>query len=87
MSSEELIRNADVAMYRAKQAGKQRYELFETGMEAPVLRRHGLKQRLRDAVREESFVVHYQPIVALGGGRGCGVRGARALARWPARLR
>jgi diguanylate cyclase (GGDEF)-like protein len=79
VAPEELIRNADVAMYRAKQVGKRGYELFEPGMEVPVLRRHGLKQRLREAVRESSFVVHYQPIVALGTGQ---VVACEALVRW-----
>jgi diguanylate cyclase (GGDEF)-like protein len=76
---EELIRNADVAMYRAKQAGKHGYELFEPGMEVSVLKRHGLKQRLREAARDESFVVHYQPIVALKTGE---VVACEALVRW-----
>jgi diguanylate cyclase (GGDEF)-like protein len=79
VSPEELIRNADVAMYRAKQASKRGWELFESGMEVPVLKRHGLKQRLREAVREESFQVHYQPIVELGTGR---VAASEALVRW-----
>jgi diguanylate cyclase (GGDEF)-like protein len=79
ISHEELIRNADVAMYRAKQASKRGWELFESGMEVPVMRRHGLKQRLREAVREDSFQVHYQPIVELETGR---VSASEALVRW-----
>jgi diguanylate cyclase (GGDEF)-like protein len=79
MSSEELIRNADVAMYRAKRQCTHGYELFEAGMEIPVMRRHGLKQRLRDAIREDSFVVQYQPIVELETGR---VTACEALVRW-----
>jgi diguanylate cyclase (GGDEF)-like protein len=79
ITPEDLIRNADVAMYRAKQASKRGYELFEAGMEVPVLKRHGLKQRLREAVREDSFVVHYQPIVELGTGK---VTASEALVRW-----
>jgi diguanylate cyclase (GGDEF)-like protein len=79
ISTEELIRNADVAMYRAKQASKRGYEVFESGMEVPVLRRHGLKQRLREAVREDSFMVHYQPIVDLDSGE---VAACEALVRW-----
>jgi diguanylate cyclase (GGDEF)-like protein len=77
--ADELIRDADVAMYRAKQRGKHRYELFEPGMETAVLKRHGLKQRLREATRNDSFVVHYQPIAALDTGD---VVAAEALVRW-----
>jgi diguanylate cyclase (GGDEF)-like protein len=77
-SAEELVRNADLAMYRAKQASTG-YELFETGMELPVLRRHGLKQRLREAAGAESFDVHYQPILQLGTGA---VTAHEALVRW-----
>ena len=80
VSPEELIRNADVAMYRAKHEGKLRYELFESGMEVPVKNRHRLKVRLRDAVRDDAFVVRYQPIVELGSGR---VTACEALVRWP----
>jgi diguanylate cyclase (GGDEF)-like protein len=78
-SPDELVRNADVAMYRAKQASKHGYELFESGMEVPVLKRHSLKQRLREAVQEDSLVVHYQPIVELGTGA---VTACEALVRW-----
>ena len=46
VSAEELIRNADLAMYRAKYESKDRYELFESGMELPVKKRHRLKVRL-----------------------------------------
>jgi diguanylate cyclase (GGDEF)-like protein len=80
MSAEELIRNADLAMYRAKNGSSHRYELFESGMEVPVKKRHRLKVRLRDAVREDSFAVHYQPIVELETGR---LAGCEALVRWP----
>ena len=80
VSPEELIRNADLAMYRAKYESKDRYELFESGMEVPVKHRHRLKVRLRDAVRDDSFIVHYQPIVELRTGR---VVASEALVRWP----
>ena len=80
VSADELIRNADLAMYRAKYDSKHRYELFESGMEVPVQKRHRLKVRLRDAVRDDSFVVHYQPIVELETGR---VAACEALVRWP----
>jgi diguanylate cyclase (GGDEF)-like protein len=78
-SPDELVRNADVAMYRAKQASNNGYELFESGMEVPVLEHHSLKQRLREAVQEDSLVVHYQPIVELDTGA---VTACEALVRW-----
>ncbi len=80
VSADELIRNADLAMYRAKYDSKHGYELFESGMEVPVQRRHRLKVRLRDAVRDDAFAVRYQPIVALDTGR---VTACEALVRWP----
>ena len=76
---EELIRNADVAMYQAKQAGKHGYALFEPGTEVPVPKRHDLKQRLMEAVKHESLVIHYQPIVELETGE---VMACEALVRW-----
>jgi diguanylate cyclase (GGDEF)-like protein len=80
LTPEELIRNADLAMYRAKYESNDRYELFESGMELPVKNRHRLKVRLKDAVRDDSFVVNYQPIVELRTGR---VAACEALVRWP----
>jgi len=80
LTPEELIRNADLAMYRAKYESSDRYELFESGMELPVKNRHRLKVCLKDAVRDDSFVVHYQPIVELATGR---VAACEALVRWP----
>ncbi|MBV9940914.1 MAG: EAL domain-containing protein, partial [Solirubrobacterales bacterium] len=80
MTPEELIRNADLAMYRAKHESKDRYELFKSDMELQVKKRHRLKVRLKDAVRDDSFVVHYQPIVELETGR---VAACEALLRWP----
>jgi diguanylate cyclase (GGDEF)-like protein len=78
LGPDELIRNADVAMYRAKQGSKRGYELFESGMEVPVMKLHALKQRLRVAVPEDSFVVDYQPIVELDSGQ---VAACEALVR------
>jgi diguanylate cyclase (GGDEF)-like protein len=80
LSPDELIRNADVAMYRAKHESKHGYELFESGMEVPVRKRHRLKLQLREAVREDAFAVHYQPIVELPTGR---IAAYEALVRWP----
>jgi diguanylate cyclase (GGDEF)-like protein len=76
---DELIRNADMAMYQAKLAGKARFELFDPAAKAAWLRRHELKEELRRAVDRGELVVHYQPIVALESGR---IAAAEALVRW-----
>jgi diguanylate cyclase (GGDEF)-like protein len=78
-SAEDLLRDADVAMYRAKGAGRGRYQVFEPGMHADVVARLELEADVRRAVEREEFVVHYQPIVALADGR---ILGVEALARW-----
>ena len=77
--SDELIRNADVAMYQAKSKGKARFELFEPQMAAAILRRHDFKEELAKAIEREQMVVQYQPIVALDSGR---IVAAEALVRW-----
>jgi diguanylate cyclase (GGDEF)-like protein len=76
---ETLIRNADVAMYAAKRAGRGRYALFEAGMHDALVQRLKLEEDLRIAVEREEFLVQYQPIVALDQGRLVGVE---ALIRW-----
>jgi diguanylate cyclase (GGDEF)-like protein len=77
--ADELIRDADVAMYRAKAGGKHRYELFDPPMRRAVLKRHGMKEELRDAIEREELMVHYQPIVDLESEE---VVAAEALVRW-----
>lgn len=77
--AEELLRDADAAMYLAKRRGKGRYERFESGMNAPLLRRLQLKSDLRGAVERGELRVLYQPIVSLTNGVAFGVE---ALARW-----
>jgi diguanylate cyclase (GGDEF)-like protein len=77
--AEELLRNADVAMYTAKNAGKQRHEVFEPAMHAAVLRRHRLKEDLQRAAERGELVVEVQPIVELDTGN---VSAAEALVRW-----
>ena len=78
-AAEDLVRNADVAMYRAKGSGKGRYQVFEPGMHADVLARLELEADIQRAIEREEFVVHYQPIIALADGR---IVGVEALARW-----
>ena len=77
--ADELIRNADLAMYRAKESGKGRHAMFDPGMRDAVLKRHGLKEELQRAVERGQLIVEYQPIVALETGE---VSAAEALVRW-----
>jgi diguanylate cyclase (GGDEF)-like protein len=77
--AEELLRNADVAMYRAKAEGSGRYAIFEPSMRAEVLDRLELEADLRRAQERGQLEVHYQPIVALVDGE---LAGFEALARW-----
>ncbi|MFE2432269.1 putative bifunctional diguanylate cyclase/phosphodiesterase [Streptomyces sp. NPDC059373] len=75
----ELLRNADLAMYRAKQAGKGRVELYAPQMQADVVRRTELAGRLRAALHDGEFTLLHQPVVDLEGGR---ITAVEAQARW-----
>jgi EAL domain-containing protein (putative c-di-GMP-specific phosphodiesterase class I) len=66
-------------MYRAKETGKGRFEIFQPRMREAVLKRHGLKEELLRAVEQDQVVVEYQPIVDLHSGT---VEAAEALVRW-----
>jgi diguanylate cyclase (GGDEF)-like protein/PAS domain S-box-containing protein len=77
--AEELLRNADVAVYEAKTGGKDRYELFRPDMHADMLQRLELEAELRHAVDRDELVLHYQPIVELASGR---ITRVEALVRW-----
>jgi diguanylate cyclase (GGDEF)-like protein/PAS domain S-box-containing protein len=74
-----LIKYADTAMYRAKQAGRDTYRFFTAQMNADVLARHELEAALHKAVENGEFVLHYQPKVLLKSGR---IVGLEALLRW-----
>lgn len=78
-SAEELLRNADVAMYTAKSQGKGRVAIFEPQMHAVVVARHALTSRLQHALSNSEFVLLYQPVVQLASGK---MTGVEALVRW-----
>ncbi len=79
ITSEQLLRNADIAMYRAKSMGKNRYEVYRDEMHALVLARVELENELRTAIFAGDLLAHYQPIVDL---RSHQVVGFEALVRW-----
>jgi diguanylate cyclase (GGDEF)-like protein len=76
---EELLRDADVAMYRAKAAGRQRFALFDEHLHEVALRQLELEGDLRRGTQRQEFVPHYQPIIRLSDGALVGVE---ALMRW-----
>jgi diguanylate cyclase (GGDEF)-like protein len=76
---DQLLRQADVAMYHAKREGGARYHVFRGSMEGPALKRLDVEIDLRRAVESGELTLHYQPIVALASGR---VTGVEALLRW-----
>ncbi len=78
-TSEEVLRNADVAMYMAKANGKSRFAIFDPGMHAAIRERHELGAQLQRAVDLDQLRLVYQPIVALDSGQ---VAGVEALVRW-----
>jgi diguanylate cyclase (GGDEF)-like protein len=78
-SSDELLRDADTAMYRAKALGRDRYAVFDRGMHEKVVAALRLENDLRRAVEAREFAVHYQPIIDLARGQ---IAGFEALVRW-----
>jgi diguanylate cyclase (GGDEF)-like protein len=78
-TSDHLIRDADIAAYRAKNRGRGRYEIFDSHLRAQAIVRLGLEADLHQAVRRREFRLLYQPIRAAGDGRMLGVE---ALLRW-----
>jgi diguanylate cyclase (GGDEF)-like protein len=79
MDAEELVRNADVAMYRAKRDSKGGYRVFEPTMHERVLERLELRAELQRAIESNQLEVHYQPVVRLGQRE---ISGVEALLRW-----
>jgi diguanylate cyclase (GGDEF)-like protein len=76
---EEILRDADTAMYRAKNMGRGRYEIFDKAMHAQAMKRAQMEAELRRALQEHEFVLHYQPIVDLASGA---IIGFETLVRW-----
>jgi diguanylate cyclase (GGDEF)-like protein/PAS domain S-box-containing protein len=78
--SEDILRDADTAMYRAKSMGKARHETFDAGMRSQAISLLQLETDLRGALERREFLVVYQPIMSLETGD---LRGFEALIRWP----
>ena len=77
--TEELLRNADLAMYQAKAEGRNSYRFFVTDMNERISRTQRIRRELRQALRADEFVLHYQPQMNLLTGH---VTGVEALLRW-----
>jgi diguanylate cyclase (GGDEF)-like protein/PAS domain S-box-containing protein len=79
ITSEQLLRNADIAMYKAKESGKNRFEVYREEMHAAVLARIEQERELRAAIHDGDLLAHYQPIYDLDTRR---IIGFEALVRW-----
>jgi diguanylate cyclase (GGDEF)-like protein/PAS domain S-box-containing protein len=76
---DSLLRNADVAMYRAKEKGRNNYQFYTAEMTARAFERLGLEHALRQALARGEFSLHFQPVVSAAGGD---IAGFEALLRW-----
>ncbi|MFO1379609.1 MAG: EAL domain-containing protein [Chitinivorax sp.] len=79
LSIDTLIKNADVALYRAKEAGRDTFQFYRREMNARAMERLLLESRLRGATERQEFILHYQPQIELETGR---IVGVEALVRW-----
>ena len=77
-NADDILRKADLAMYQAKMAGRNQLRFFDPAMQAVVEKRVTLEAQLRAAIREQQFVIHYQPQVDINGA----LIGVEALVRW-----
>jgi diguanylate cyclase (GGDEF)-like protein/PAS domain S-box-containing protein len=79
LDAETLIKNADTAMYQAKENGRQSYKFFKAAMNVRAVERQSIEESLRRAVERQEFSLHYQPKINLRTGE---ISGAEALLRW-----
>jgi diguanylate cyclase (GGDEF)-like protein/PAS domain S-box-containing protein len=79
LTDDEVLRQADLALYHAKESGKARMALFAPGMQSEMLRRHHLESELRESIERGELHLLYQPLFSLRSGR---IAGAEALVRW-----
>ena len=77
--AETLIKNADIAMYHAKERGRGNFQFFESEMNLKIVERQTLESALRRALEQKEFLLHYQPVVNLETGE---ITGVEALIRW-----
>ena len=79
LNADSLLNNADVAMYHAKESGRDNYQFFEPSMNARAVERQSIESDLRYALERGEFLLHYQAKVDLLSGAIVGVRGAPAM--------